>query len=90
MSVIGDEILIIHFDENENNTILYYSDENNNMFTRGFRNSKSGKIGAGGIFAIILACAAIIAALILTYLCCKKDKEGKTETMESTILGLKN
>ena len=60
------------------------------MFTRGFRNSKSGKIGAGGIFAIILACAAIIAALILTYLCCKKDKEGKTETMESTILGLKN
>ena len=90
MSVIDDEILIIHFDENENNTILYYSDENKNLFTRGFRNSKSGKIGAGGIVAIIFACAAIIAALILTYLCCKKDKAGEIENKESTILNLKN
>ena len=83
-------ILIIRFDENENNTIFYHSEENKNIYTRGFRLSKSGKIGAGGIFAIIFACAAIIAALILTYLCCKKDKAGEIENKESTILNLKN
>ena len=92
MSVINDEMLIINFDENENSTILYYSDENNNIYTRGFIHKGSSKIGAGGIVAIILACIAVMAALIITYFCCKKvNKIVKAdETKESTVLQLKN
>ena len=88
MSVIEDEILIIHFDENDNNTILYFSDENKNTYSRRFILSKSGNIGAGGIVAIILACVAAITALILTYFYFKKENKGNSEGTESTVLHL--
>ena len=89
MSVIEDEILIIRFDENENNTILYYSDENINIYTRRFIHSKSGKIGAGGIVAIIFACIAAIAALIIIHYCLKKEGKEMLEKRDSTIFKLK-
>ena len=49
-------------------------------------------VGAGRIVAIILACIAVIAALILTHFCFKKvnKKENVEEARESTILKLKN
>jgi hypothetical protein len=89
MSVIEDEILMIYFDENENSTILYYSGENKNINTKLFiQNNKNGKIGAGGIVAIILACIAVIIALIIVYFYCKREKVKINN--ESTILRLKN
>ena len=89
ISVIEDEILLIHFDENT--TILYYPDENNNIYTRTFIHNKSNKIGAGGIVAIILACIAVIAALLLILIFCrKKEKKDENNTKESVILQLKN
>jgi hypothetical protein len=88
MSVIDDEILIIRFDENANNTILYNTDENKYIYNRRFIHSKSGKLGAGGIVAIILACVAVVAALTLTYFCIKKEDKGMKENKTSTILNL--
>ena len=88
MSVIEDEILMIYFDENENSTILYYSGENKNINTKLFIQNKNGKIGAGGIVAIILPCIAVMAALIIVYFYCKKEKVEKNDV--STILRLKN
>ena len=64
MSVIEDEILMIHFDENENSTILYYSGENKNINAGLFTQKKNGKIGTGGIVAIILSCIAVISSII--------------------------
>ena len=90
MSVIEDEILVIHFDKNDNSSILYYSDEDKNIYARGFIHNKSGKIGAGGIVAIILACIAALAALIITHFCFKKENKGMPEKNGSTILYLKN
>ena len=49
---------------------------------------KNGKIGAGGIVAIILACIAVIIALIIVYFYCKREKVKINN--ESTILRLKN
>ena len=50
--------------------------------------SKGGKLGAGGIVAIILACVAVVAALTLTYFCIKKEDKGMKENKTSTILNL--
>ena len=88
MSVIEDEILIIKFGENENSTILYYSDTAKPKYAIRFFSNKSGNIGAGGIIAIILACFAAVAALIIAFKCLRK--EGKHEQIqESTIAQLK-
>ena len=88
MSVIEDEILIIKFDENENSTILYYSDTAKPKYAIRFFSNKSGNIGAGGIIAIILACFATVAALIFTYKCFKRKNEV-VQTQESTMMQLK-
>ena len=90
MSVIKDEILVIHFDENDNSSLLYYSNENKNLYARRYIHNKNGKIGAGGIVAIILACSAAIAAVIISHFYCKKVKEGMQDNTGSTILHLKN
>ena len=89
ISVVEDEILLIHFDEST--TILYYPDENNNIYNRTFIHNKSNKIGAGGIVTIILACIAVIAALLLILIFCrKKEKKDENNTKESVVLQLKN
>jgi len=90
MSVIEDEILMIHFDENENSTILYYSGENKNINAGLFIQKKNGKIGTGGIVAIILSCIAVMAALIIVYFYCKKENKEVDMTMESSKLKLQN
>ena len=89
MSVIEDEILIIKFGENENSTILYYSDETENRYSIKFFNNKSGGIGAGGIIAIILACLAAVAAFIAVYCCMKKESKKPKSIQESTMSKLK-
>ena len=90
MSVIDDEVLIIRFDENANSTIINYNDENKNTYIRRFIHNKGGKLGAGGIVAIILASVAVVAALALTYFCFKKGDKGMQETTTSTVLNLRN
>ena len=90
MSVIDDEVLIIRFDENEKNKTLYYPDENTTTYNRWFNRSKSGGLGAGTIVAIVLACVAAIAALILSYFCFQKGIKGMQETNSSTMLNLPN
>ena len=88
MSVIEDEILIIKFGENENSTIWYYSDTAKPKYGIRFFSNKNGSIGVGGIIAIILSCLAVVATLIITFKCLKK--EGKKEQIqESTIIQLK-
>ena len=88
MSVIGDEVLIIRFDENANSTIIDYSDENTTTYNRWFNCSKSSGLGTGSIVAIILACVAAVAALTLTIFCIKKGDKGMKENMTSTNLNL--
>ena len=88
MSVIEDEILMIKFGENENTTILYYADETKTKYSIVFFNNKNRSIGAGGIIAIILACLAAVAALIITFKCFK-IKEEPTKIQESTIENFK-
>ena len=73
MSVIEAEILIIKFGEKENSTVLYYPDENKNKYSIRFFSNKNGSIGVRGIMAIILACLATIAALILSFRCLKRE-----------------
>ena len=90
MSVIEDETLIIRFGENENNKILYYSDENTKKYSIKFFNNKSGNIGAGGIIAIILACLFAVAALIFSYNCLRKGDTPPKSFQESTIVNLNN
>ena len=88
MSVIGDEVLIIRFDENANSTIIDYSDENTTTYNRWFNRSKSSGLGTGSIVAIILACVAAVAALTLAIFCIRKGDKGMKENMTSTNLNL--
>ena len=88
MSVIKDEILIIKFGESENSTILYYSDTAKPKYGIRLFSNKNGSIGVGGIIAIILACLTVVAALIITLKCLKKEG-NHVQNQESTITQLK-
>ncbi len=55
-----------------------------------FIQKKNGKIGTGGIVAIILSCIAVMAALIIVYFYCKKENKEVDMTMESSKLKLQN
>ena len=91
ISVIEDEILIIKFDENENSTILYYSDETKSKYSVRFFNNKVGNIGAGGIIAIILACLAVVAAVIISFKCLRKEnKVGSTQEYNNEFKNINN
>ena len=88
MSIIGNETLIIRFGANENSTILYYTDETKNGYSVRFFNNKGGSIGAGGVVAIVLACLAAVAALIISFMCFRKASQLES-TQESTTMQLK-
>ena len=88
MSVIDNEILLITFSEKDNTTIYYYSEENKNIYTRGFNSNKKGKIGTGGIIGIIFACLAVVAAII-TFICFKKaNNKSQNQNSDNTIANL--
>ena len=88
MSVVEKETLIIRFAENENSEILYYTNETKNRYSVRFFNNKGGGIGAGGVVAIVLACLAAVAALIISFMCFRKASQLES-SQESTIMQLK-
>ena len=87
-SFIEKEALFIQIDPNENGTILYNSDDNKNNFSVRSINKKSGNIGVGAIIAIILACLAAVAVIIISYIYFKKRKNQLQPAPESTVANL--
>ena len=87
-SFIEKEALFIQIDPNENDTILYNSDDNKNNFSVRSINKKSGNIGVGAIIAIILACLAAVAVIIISYIYFKKRKNQPQPAPESTVANL--
>ena len=93
ISVIEDEILLIHLGPNENGIISLNSNENeeeneNNYPIRSISN-KSGNIVTGPIIGIILACLAAVAVVIIAIICIKKrNKRNDSVPQESTMANL--
>ena len=88
MAFIDDEMLILNFDENENST-MYFEDENNKYLGIKFFNKNEG-LNAGGIVAIILVIILVLAAFIAVFICLRKPRETKVLTSESTIVKIKS
>ena len=71
ISFIGDELMILVFDEGVTSKITF---ENEIKYYRFGYSKKTGNLGAGSIIAIILVIIAVIAAVIITYKLLKKNK----------------
>ena len=86
ISIIEDEILIVHFDNGVNSNITY---EVGHLYRR-FVVSKDGKnLSTGAILAIILVIIAVIAALIATFIFLRRKDINQKIISESAIMNLK-
>ena len=89
MSINDNKILLVNIDEanNEDGTVLdpYTEDD---VQVKNY-SKKSGGIGAGAIVGIVIACVAVLAAVLTTILCLKKSPNNISNN-NTDIVNIKN